>query len=379
MPADTPNSGGAAPPVQVGAERFAIVRQPYAHDSAVKHVTAPRFYIDDILEPVGTLHVACGYAPIAAGRVTAIDLEATKTSAGVVTVLTAADIPGKNDVSPKDIGDDPLIAVDKVNFYGQVLFAVVADTRDQARRAVKKARISTAPTMPIIDVDDALVSESKVLPDYVFERGEPSEEMTRSPRQITGEFRIGGQEHFYLEGQVALAIPGEDWRHVRPFLDPAPDRGPARRRPRARPPRQRRHRRNPPHGRRLRRQGKPGLAVGRAAALAAWKTGHPCKLRLDRDDDMIMTGKRHDFRVDYARRRVARRRAALRRRDAVGALRALGGSVARRGRPHDVPRRQFLLLPGVQDRDATDAHEHGFQHRVPRLRRPAGACCSPSA
>ncbi len=300
MPADTPNSGATSPPVQVGAERFAIVRQPYAHDSAVKHVTGTALYIDDILEPVGTLHVACGYAPIAAGRVTAIDLEATKTSAGVVTVLTAADIPGKNDVSPKDIGDDPLIAVDKVNFYGQVLFAVVADTRDQARRAVKKARISTAPTMPVIDVDDALVSDTKVLPDYVFERGEPAEEMTRSPRQITGEFRIGGQEHFYLEGQVALAIPGEDGdmfvhsstqhptevQHVVAHVLGLHDNAVTVE---------------------IRRMGggfggKESQASQWAglAALAAWKTGHPCKLRLDRDDDMIMTGKRHDFRVDYA-------------------------------------------------------------------------------
>src|SRR6185295_10471694 len=105
---DTP-----APPVvtqsQIGADRFAIVRQPYAHDSAVKHVTGTAQYIDDMLEPIGTLHLAVGYAPIAAGRVTSLDLEATRSSVGVVTVLTAADVPGKNDMSPKDIGDDPII------------------------------------------------------------------------------------------------------------------------------------------------------------------------------------------------------------------------------------------------------------------------------
>jgi xanthine dehydrogenase large subunit len=299
MPADTSFNPGQ-PPQQIGSDRFAVVRQPYAHDSAVKHVTGTAQYIDDILEPVGTLHVAVGYAPIAAGRVTSMDLEAVKASPGVVTVLTAADIPGHNDVSPKDIGDDPLIAADKINFYGQVLFAVVADTRDQARRAVKKARISTAPTMPLIDVDDALVSDAKVLPDYTFERGEPQDESMRAPRQVTGEFRIGGQEHFYLEGQVALVIPREDGdmmvysstqhptevqhvvAHVLGLSDNAVEVE-------------------------IRRMGggfggKESQASQWAgiAALAAWKTGHPCKLRLDRDDDMIMTGKRHDFRVDYA-------------------------------------------------------------------------------
>src|SRR5665213_504891 len=129
---------------QVGADRFTIVRQPYAHDSAVKHVTGTAQYIDDMLEPIGTLHLAVGYAPIAAGRVTSLDLEATKASPGVVTVLTAADIPGKNDMSPKEIGDDPVIAGDTVMFYGQVIFAVVADTRNEASRAVQKPRISTA-------------------------------------------------------------------------------------------------------------------------------------------------------------------------------------------------------------------------------------------
>jgi xanthine dehydrogenase large subunit len=301
-PADmqVPTVVPGATPQQVGADRFTIVRQPYAHDSAVKHVTGTAQYIDDMLEPIGTLHLAVGYAPIAAGRVTSLDLEATKASPGVVTVLTAADIPGKNDMSPKEIGDDPVIAGDTVMFYGQVIFAVVADTRDEARRAVQKARISTAPSMPAIDIDDALVADTKVLPDYVFQRGEPAEEMIRAPRQVTGEFRIGGQEHFYLEGQIALAIPGEDGdmlvhsstqhptevQHVVAHVLAIDDNAVTCE---------------------VRRMGggfggKESQATQWAAlaALAAWKTGHPCKLRLDRDDDMTMTGKRHDFRVDYS-------------------------------------------------------------------------------
>jgi xanthine dehydrogenase large subunit len=298
-PADTQPTATALS-MKAGDDRFSVVRQPYAHDSAVKHVTGTAQYIDDMLEPIGTLHVAVGYAAIAAGRVTSMDLEAVKASPGVVTVLVAGDIPGKNDISPKDIGDDPLIAAETIMFYGQVLFAVVADTRDQARRAARKARISTAPSMPAIDVDDAIVADTKVLPDYQFLRGEPSEELIRAPRQVSGEFRIGGQEHFYLEGQIALAIPGEDGdmmvysstqhptevqhtvAHVLGIDDNAVTCE-------------------------IRRMGggfggKESQATQWAAlaALAAWKTGHPCKLRLDRDDDMMLTGKRHDFRCDYS-------------------------------------------------------------------------------
>ena len=111
----------------VEKEKFTVVREPIAHDSAVKHVTGEAAYVDDIREPSGTLHLAPGYAPISSGRVTALDLEPVKAAPGVVAVLTAASIPGENDISPKGIKDDPVITADRVNFYGQVLFVVVAD------------------------------------------------------------------------------------------------------------------------------------------------------------------------------------------------------------------------------------------------------------
>jgi xanthine dehydrogenase large subunit len=282
-----------------GNKPLTIVRQPSAHDSAAKHMTGEAVYVDDIREPVGTLHAAPGYAPIAAGRATRIDLEAVKKAPGVVDVLTAVDIPGVNDISPKQLGDDPAITPERITFYGQVLFVVLAESRDQARRAVKLARIATAPGMPLIDVDDALVADSKIHADHSFIRGEPTDEISRAPRQITGEFRMGGQEHFYLEGQVALAVPGEDGdmlvhsstqhpsevQHiVAHVLGLAANQVTVE----------------------VRRMGggfggKESQATQWAvlAALGARKTGRPCKLRLDRDDDMIMTGKRHDFRVDY--------------------------------------------------------------------------------
>ncbi len=279
---------------------LAVVGKASAHDSAVKHVTGTATYVDDIRAPAGTLHLAPGHAPITAGRITGLDFDPVIAAPGVVAVLTAADIPGRNDISPKEIDDDPLIAEEQIMFYGQVLFVVVAETRDQARRAARKARVTTAPTMPVIDVDDAIVAETKIHADHTFEHGETIDEMERSPKRVTGEFRVGGQEHFYLEGQVALAIPGEDGdmfvqsstqhpsevqhmvAHALGITDNAVTVE-------------------------VRRMGgafggKESQATQWAvlAALAAWKTGRPCKIRLDRDDDMTMTGKRHDFRVDYS-------------------------------------------------------------------------------
>src|SRR5439155_13479055 len=131
--------------VPAAAEALAVVRKALAHDSAVKHVSGTAAYIDDLPIPAVTLHLAPGYAPIATGRVTQLVLDKVRAAPGVVAVLTAADIPGKNDVSPKEVGDDPVIAAERVMFYGQVMFAVVATTRDAARRAARLARFQTAP------------------------------------------------------------------------------------------------------------------------------------------------------------------------------------------------------------------------------------------
>ncbi len=287
------------PEASTERERFRVARAPLPHDSAVKHVSGQAAYVDDIREPAGTLHVAPGLAPIAAGRISTLDLDPVRAAPGVVAVLVASDIPGHNDCSPKAIGDEPIIAAGDVTFFGQVLFAVVAESHLAARRAAKLARIVSAPAVPILDVDDALLANSKVLPDYAFRRGEVAEELERVERKLTGQLRIGGQEHFYLEGQAALAVPGEDGditvysstqhptevQHiVAHMLGLSFNQVEVECR-----------RMGGAFG------GKESQASQWAAlaALAAWKTGRPAKMRLDRDDDMIATGKRHDFRVDY--------------------------------------------------------------------------------
>src|SRR6266851_6090276 len=274
-----------------------VVGIPTRHDSAVRHVAGSALYVDDLREPAGTLHMAVGGAPAARGRITRIDIDAVKRAPGVVAVLTAGDIPGRNDVSPV-MGDDPMFADGTVEFHGQVVFAVAAESRDLARRAVRLATIEIAAEAPLVTVDDALHADSHILPDYTFSKGDCAAALAISPKRVEGTLRIGGQEHFYLEGQVSLAIPGEDdvtihastqhpseLQHIVAHVLALP---------------------NAAVTVEVRRMGgafggKESQAAQWAAiaALAARITGRPCKIRLDRDDDMRMTGKRHDFRVDY--------------------------------------------------------------------------------
>ena len=274
-----------------------IVRVPTVHDSAVRQDSGSAFYIDDIREPEGTLHVAPGGAPVAHGRLRRLGLDAVRAAAGVVRVIAPPDIPGKNDCSPVK-GDDPILADGIIDFHGQVLFAVVAETRDAARRAVRLAEIDIEPEPAVITVDQALAAGHRLMPDYTFRKGDSAAALAAGPRRLNGTIRIGGQDHFYLEGQVAFAIPGEGTMFVHSSSQ------------------------HPSEVQAIiaKMLGLPQAAVtvevrrmgggfggketqaaqwASLAALAAWLTGRPCKIRLDRDDDMSMTGKRHDFRADY--------------------------------------------------------------------------------
>jgi xanthine dehydrogenase large subunit len=287
-----------APVKPIDAESLRHVRQALPHDSAAKHVQGAATYIDDLREPEGTLHIAIGQSPKARGRLLSLDVSAVRAVPGVVAVLTAADIPGTNDVSPA-FGDDPMFVEEAIGFHGQAVFAVVATERDVARRAVKLATMEIEAERPSVTVEDALARDETVLPDYAFGRGDPLTAIAAAPRRLEGHFRVGGQEHFYLEGQVALAIPGEDGdihvysstqhpsevQHVVARVLAIPDAYVTCE---------------------VRRMGggfggKESQATQWAAtaALAAKATGRPCKLRLDRDDDFILTGKRHDFRCDW--------------------------------------------------------------------------------
>jgi xanthine dehydrogenase large subunit len=257
-------------------------------------------YIDDMLEPDGLLHVVPGYSKEAAkGKITSVDLTEVKLFPGVVRVLTHLDIPSVNDCSPA-LGDDPIFAETDLSFHGQVVFAVVAETRDAARRAARLAKISVAAETPAVTVSDAIAQQTQdILPPYAFKRGDVERALSASTHHLQDEFDIGGQEHFYLEGQVSLAIPGEqggmtvqcstqhptEVQHIIAKMLGVMDAKVTCE---------------------CRRMGggfggKESQAAQWAAlaALAAHVTGRPAKCRLDRDEDMMMTGKRHDMHVTY--------------------------------------------------------------------------------
>jgi xanthine dehydrogenase large subunit len=276
----------------------AVVHKPLVHDSARLHVSGAATYIDDIREPAGTLHIAIGLADKAAGSLRGLDLDAVRAAKGVVAVLTAADIPGKNDIAPA-FADEPLFADTEILFHNQAIFAVVARNRDQARRAARLAKIDIVEAKPAISLEDALETGARVLPDYEFGRGDPVAAQNAASRRLVGSLHIGGQEHFYLEGQAAFAIPGEgremlvhsstqdptEVQHIVARILAIPDAFVTVE---------------------TRRMGgafggkeSQACAWAAIAALGALVTGKPCKVRLDRDDDFALTGKRHDFRADW--------------------------------------------------------------------------------
>jgi xanthine dehydrogenase large subunit len=271
------------------------------HDSAVLHVQGSAQYIDDVREPEGMLHVVPGYATNGArGKIASLDLAEVKAYPGVMAVLTAKHIPGVNDCSPS-IGGDPILANGEIIFHGQVIFAVAAETRNAARSAARLAKIEIAAERPAVTVDDAVATQREdVLPPYEFKRRNASEALQASANRIEETFLVGGQEHFYLEGQVSIAYPEEsgamtvlastqhpsEVQHLIAKMLGVPDALVTCK---------------------CRRMGgafggKESQAAQWAAlaALAAYVTGRPTKCRLDRDEDMIMTGKRHDFRINYA-------------------------------------------------------------------------------
>ncbi len=268
------------------------------HDSALKHVTGQALYIDDMPEPPGTLHGALVLSRIACGKLVRLDTASAQAMPGVVAVLGPQDIPGRNDIAA--IGkNEPLFASDRVEFAGQTLAMVVAGSLDAARAAAAKVIVEIEAEEPVLDIATALARESYVQAPATILRGDPDAALAGAPHRLTAEFSVGGQEHFYLESQIAFALPGEDGditvhsstqhptevQHVcARLLGWDFNRVTAV----------------------VRRLGggfggKESNAtwVAAAAAVAANHTGRPVKLRLPREVDMVTTGKRHGFDYSY--------------------------------------------------------------------------------
>jgi xanthine dehydrogenase large subunit len=278
---------------------MSVVAKPLPHDAAKLHVTGAARYVDDIPTPANALHIAFGLSKPAAGRLISMDLSDVRAAPGVVAVYTADDLAFANDVSPSN-HDEPLLATDAVHYAGQPLFMVVATSHLAARHAARLGQIDIGHTDPILTIEQALAANSRFEDGpRIYQKGDATAALQQASQTLTGTINIGGQEHFYLEGQAALALPQDNDDMVVHSSTQHPT--------------EIQHKVAealgvPMHAVRVetRRMGggfggkeSQGNALAIACAVAASKTGRPCKMRYDRDDDMIITGKRHDFRIDY--------------------------------------------------------------------------------
>ena len=274
-----------------------LINETRPHDSAYKHVSGYAEYTDDIKEPEETLFGAIGWSKKAHAIIKKIDLSKVRLSEGVISVVTHLDIPGRNDVGPVFDGD-PIFADKKVEFYGQPLFAVSATSMELARKAVLKAKIIYKELKPIVTIKDALNKNKLLFKVRKIKKGNPSKKISKSKNYLKGNFTTGSQEHFYLEGQAAFVIPKEDNNLVVYSST-----------------------QHPSETQQLiakmlnqksnsitvlvRRIGggfggkETNFMTSSICALLAHKSQRPVKLRLDRDDDIIITGKRHDFYSEY--------------------------------------------------------------------------------
>ncbi len=290
-------AGEARGAAGAGEGRDAAAASP-AHESARLHVSGEATYVDDIAELAGTLHAALGLSERAHARVVSIDFAGVRAAPGVVAVFTASDIVGENNCGPI-AHDDPILADQVVRYVGQPVFAVIADSYDNARRAARRAAIRYENLPAVLSPEEALRENSFAVDPLHLTRGDPATALAAAPRRISGEFRVGGQEQFYLEGQVSYAVPREgDGIHLYCSTQ------------------------HPTEMQRLvchalglrshqvvcemRRMGggfggkeSQSALFACVASLAAHRLRRPVKLRLDRDDDMSITGKRHDFHYRY--------------------------------------------------------------------------------
>ena len=271
------------------------------HESAHLHVTGEATYIDDIPELTGTLHAALGLSHVAHGKLIAIDLERLRAEPGVVAVFTAADFPGVNDCAPIVKGDDPILAQGEVHYLGQPVFAVIASDRRVARRIAARAKefVTLEPVPALLTARDAHAARAYVVPPMHLARGDAATAIAAAPHRFKDSLSIGGQEQFYLEGQISYAIPLENdgllvhcsTQHptemqnlVAHALNLSANQVQVQCR-----------RMGGGFGGKESQSALPACV----AALAAKMLKRPVKLRLDRDDDFMVTGRRHGFEFDY--------------------------------------------------------------------------------
>ena len=269
------------------------------HDSGELHVTGRALFTDDISLSNDSLHLAFGLSSIAKGSIVELDLSKVVESDGVITVISAKDLLFTSDTSPS-ANDEPLLSDGTIHFLGQPIFLVIASSHINARKACRLAKVNYKKEKPVLTIEDAIESKSIIADgECHYIKGTPEVAINAAPINLTDSFYVGGQEHFYLEGQVAIATPQEDGGLVIYSSTQHPT--------------EIQHKVAEATGLKMhevrvevRRMGgafggkeSQGNALAIACAIATKATGKTCKMRYDRDDDIIITGKRHDFRIDY--------------------------------------------------------------------------------
>jgi xanthine dehydrogenase large subunit len=275
-----------------------VIHQSIEHDSASRHVSGKAIYIDDMKLPEGLAHAWVITSARAHAKLLDLDFSAVAAAPGVLCVVTAADIPGENDAGPILAGE-PLLADGVVTYLGEAIAVVVAISMNAARDAASLARINYLDLPAILSIDAAKAAESYVVAPMLMRRGDPESALAAAPHQLTGEGVAGGQDHFYLETQIAVAEPGEDGtfhvfsstqhptevQHIVARLLGLPLAAVTVE---------------------VRRMGggfggkeSHASLIAGMAAICAHRTGRPVKLRLTRDADMVLTGKRHDVQAEF--------------------------------------------------------------------------------
>lgn len=274
------------------------VGRSIAHDSAAGHVCGEALYIEDMPATAGELWAEFVGSPVAHGRLESIEASAALAMPGVVAVYTAKDIPGRNHWGPI-FHDEPFLADGELMYVGQPVAIIAATSRDAARRARKAVKVAVRELPAVLSIEDALAADDFLQPARRMARGDFASAYASAPHTMEGTFRIGGQEQFYLESQAALAIPGE--------LGQVTVHSSTQ---------------NPTEVQAVVGEGL-GLAMHQVvcickrmgggfggketqaaipafmAALVATKTGKACRVVYTKDDDMKVTGKRHEYLVEY--------------------------------------------------------------------------------
>ena len=280
---------------KIKKETFINEKRP--HESGIKHVSGRAFYTDDLPESPGTLFGAIGWSKKARAIIKKMNLEKVIKSEGVTAVVTSSDITGRNDVGPVYDGDP--IFPKKAEYYGQPLFAVAAKTTEQARKAVLKAKITYKTLKPVTTIKEALKKKSYVLKEKIIKKGDATKAIENSVNRLNGSFTTGSQEHFALEGQTAFVIPQEDndYKVFSSTQHPSETQQVIAKML---------NQKSNTITVETRRIGggfggkeTQSFIFAAICTLLAKKTKHPVKLRMDRDDDIIITGKRHDFYSEY--------------------------------------------------------------------------------